>query len=197
MGTYKWTSILTGIIAVLTLTAAVITNHFELNFWTNALLGIFASSLLVFISAIVSFIALNKKTKALIYYRFRQAQHIINQYKLFLNLLKPRAGERLNISKDIALRAYDVSFELSTVFVDLSINEATSIDKGVCDRINRLKEQVEKFAIDVTQKPMEWESLIQHQAARIDCESKEINDFLTTASFLGKEKKEAITNDKT
>ena len=197
MGTYKWTSILAGIIAVLTLTAAVITNHFELNFLTNALLGIFASALLVFISAIVSFIALNKKTKALIYYRLKQSHHILNQYKLYLNLSKPQAGESLNVLKDIVLRAYDVSFELSTVFVDLSINEATSIDKGVCDRINCLKEQVEKFAIDVTQKPMEWESLIQHQAACIDCESKEINDFLTTANFLGKKKKEAITNDNT
>lgn len=197
MGTYKWTSILAGIIAVLTLTAAVITNHFELIFLTNALLGIFASALLVFISAIVSYRLLREQTKARIHYRLKQSHHILNQYKLYLNLSKPQAGESLNVLKDIVLRAYDVSFELSTVFVDLSINEATSIDKGVCDRINRLKEQVEKFAIDLTQKPMEWESLIQHQAACIDCKSKEINDFLTTANFLGKKKKEATTNDNT
>lgn len=186
MGTYKWTSILAGIIAVLTFIAAVIANCFKLVFWVNALLGIFASALLVFISEIVSYKALREQTKARIHYRLKQSHHILNQYKLYLNLSKPQAGESLNVLKEIVLRAYDVSFELSTVFVDLSINEATSIDKGVCDRINRLNEQVEKFAIDVTQKPMEWESLIQHQAACIDCESKKINDFLTTANFLGK-----------
>lgn len=194
METQKWIYRITGILTVLSLGGAIWVHFYGLDFLVNILLGIFASSFLVAVSSIVSYILLREKTKAQIQYNFRQIQHIIGQYKLYLQLTKSQLPYDIKKLSDVLLHAYSISFELNKIWVDLSIGEANSISATTLYRIISIRERISTFALAINEKPADWNALILGQIDFIDCANREINEFLKVSKFIGKQK-EVATDD--
>ncbi|MDY4785095.1 hypothetical protein [Pygmaiobacter massiliensis] len=193
METQKWTFRISSAFTILALGGAALSHYYGLEFLSNILIGIFASALLVAVSAAVSYISLKRRNKARIQYGFRQIEHTTSQYKLYLRLSQPQLVRDLSKLSDIVLHAYNVSFELNKLFVELSINEAALIDKSVFGRIISVKEEITAFAINITQNPNDWKTLIQGQIDFIDCANREIDEFLKVSKFIGKQKE--VAND--
>ncbi|WP_326974688.1 hypothetical protein [Caproicibacter sp. BJN0012] len=186
MLTYKRSFWVCAVLTVLSFIVAILCSHYDFCTASNILIGIFASALLAAVTAGISYRTLRKRTKALMHYKMIQVHHTINQFKLFLQLHTPKAAEQFRELRDVVSQAYSVSFQIGSVFVELSVSDVMLIDKTLCDRINVIKSNVEAFAVDLTKSPMEYQAIIEEQISCIDCKSKEIMQYLEKSNLLGK-----------
>lgn len=149
MNVYKKSIYIMAGLSVISFLSAVFLNLFyntqkENDFWINILIGIFASSLLVLISSIISYFNEKNKTKAKINYDIKQLYHQLTLLDLYLSM----CGNKL--VSEIIQQVYQTDYIINGIFIDLSLCETSDIcGNEIFHIITLIKNNIENLAINL------------------------------------------------
>lgn len=180
MKNYRWSFWIFGsfsLVAVLLagfLEFCVLTSN-TVQFWINLLLGAFSSSLLVSLSSEVSYRIAREKCKAHANYALKEIDHILGRLNLRLEYIDKNI---LDASlPEIILGLYDISYQLGHIFVELSLDEVFSIEKGVVEKTQQLKESIEAFAKNLHNAPQKKKEIIQEYLCDVKFQISELRKY--------------------
>ena len=185
MRVYKQTLWICGGLGILSLGMTIIGSIYK---WQEILydisLGIFASSVLVELSTAITYYFLSKKTKALLHYR---TQHLIDSlrlYKLFLQINSATCINNAETLKKIVFETYHTSFEVSSIFYELSLGEIAVVDGNIFEMLREIKNRVDTFVTELLKTPEDAERLIQKIIEYITSKTQQLSDYLEKNNYL-------------
>ncbi len=185
MRTYKHTLWICGVLGLLSLGATIISSIYKWpDIFYDISLGIFASSVLVELSTAVTYYFLTKKTKALLHYRTKQLIDSLRLYKLFLQINPVTDGNGAETLRNIVSETYHTSFEVSSIFYELSLEDVAVIDSNIFQVLQEIKKRVDTFAIELFQKPGDAETLIKKNIDCIGCKAEQLSCYLDNNNYL-------------
>jgi len=129
------------------------------GFIINMLMGIFTGCVLAIISLIVLYVTLKEKIKAKVNYKLQQLCDEMKTFELYLKLTSFKTIEEKNA---VILKVYQEIFELSTIFIELSLDEAKTLyGNEVFDIMNDIKRIIGQLGIDIYRSPNKTNELIE------------------------------------
>lgn len=121
------------------------------QFYCNIFLGLFSSAALVAISSAIAYHLEKEKCKAQIKYCLTLLEHNMKHYKL--TIIYAVTFRVCYTTDQLILLAYDYSYQIATVFSDLSLSQVSIIDKDILPLFNKYKAILEHMAVRLDKEP--------------------------------------------
>ncbi len=181
MRTYRFTILIMGIICFFS--AILLYNYPRNEFWSSIFSGIFSSALLVSIGSLISYIILEKKTKAKVHYGIRQTDHAIRQFELYIKFVIKRLT--VEVENEIVIKAYQLSYDLAQIFIELSLAEAKVLSSNEpLTYIQEIRAIAEKLGCSISEDRKNAKEHMEKYLSCTECYLAKLSTYLSDAHLL-------------
>ncbi|MCQ4936732.1 hypothetical protein [Anaerotignum propionicum] len=152
------------------------------EFYINLLIGICTGGLMALIPLVILYFSLKEKTRVKVHYNLKLFLHRIKTFELYINL---NSLSTISENSDVVLKAYQETYEMKAIFVELSLDEVKKLlGMEIFDIMNDIISTTTKLGYDIFKSPGKAGNFKETYLKEIKHPIKKLETFIEKSNLL-------------